>query len=378
MIDSRFPFSRVQWITSSFLIGTVVIAVTGVPAYIWFHGIDAFQVVLFNFYFWATGLSITLGYHRLFAHLSFKASRPVRIFVLLFGAAAFQNSVYDWVSDHRRHHKYVDADDDPYDISKGFLFAHIGWLLFKLKPKPPQDNVADLNRDPLVMWQHRWVQVIAVSVGLVLPCLIGFLYGGFVAALGAFLIAGVARTVVVQQMTFFINSFCHTIGKRPYSSKCSARDSNFMALFTFGEGYHNFHHEFQHDFRNGVKFWQWDPTKWMILFLKRIGLADNLRRAPAEKILMAEMSEARRQIDASLKAWSGRIVDSYPEALHSVLDGLHETSHRLAAEYKELQDTVRQRIETSRDRIKAWRLEIRLALEELESLSKFDALYQTA
>jgi stearoyl-CoA desaturase (delta-9 desaturase) len=151
-----------------------------------------------------------------------------------------------------------------------------------------------------------------------------------------------------------------------------------MALFTFGEGYHNFHHEFQHDFRNGVKFLQWDPTKWMILILKRIGLADNLRRAPAEKILMAEMSEARRQIDASLKAWSGRIVDSYPEALHSVLDGLHETSHRLAAEYKELQDTVRQRIETSRDRIKAWRLGIRLALEELESLSKFDALYQTA
>ena len=93
---------------------------------------------------------------------------------------------------------------------------------------------------------------------------IGFLWGSWVSASGAFLIAGVARVVVLQHCTFCINSLCHYLGTRPYSSRCSARDSWFMALLTFGEGYHNYHHEFQHDYRNGVKPWQWDPTKWLI------------------------------------------------------------------------------------------------------------------
>lgn len=107
-------------------------------------------------------------------------------------------------------------------------------------------------------------------------------------ALGAFLIAGVARIVVLQHCTFLINSACHTIGRQPYSTRCSARDSFFLALFTMGEGYHNYHHEFQHDYRNGVKPWQFDPTKWLIWTLSKLGLTRNLRRAPADKIESAQ------------------------------------------------------------------------------------------
>ena len=185
----------------------------------------------------------------------------MRLFVLLFGAGAFENSALLWCCEHRTHHKHVDHDEDPYDISKGLFHAHIGWLLFKLEPPPPFDNVADLKKDPMVMWQHHYIHWIGSFVAFVLPALIGYAWGGWESALGAFLIAGVARVVFLQHCTFCINSLCHYIGSRPYSSNCSARDSWIMAIFTFGEGYHNFHHEFQHDYRNGVKPWQFDPDE---------------------------------------------------------------------------------------------------------------------
>ena len=293
------PLDRINWITSSFLIGTLVLALTGVPLYLYHFGLDWFQAGLFFVMFFACGFSVSLGYHRLFSHIAFRASRPIQLLTLIFGAGAFENSVLMWASEHRRHHKHVDDDDDPYCISKGFFHAHIGWLLFKLHPDPPFDNVADLQRDKLVCWQHRHVQTIAVVVSFILPTILGFLWNGWRGALGAFLIGGVARVVALQHCTFLINSACHTIGRQPYSIKCSARDSLFLAFFTFGEGYHNYHHEFQHDYRNGVKPWQVDPTKWIIWSLSKLRLTRDLRRVPADKIKFAE-EETRALVSSKL------------------------------------------------------------------------------
>src|ERR1700724_2979611 len=282
------PFDRINWITSSFLIGTLVLTLTAVPLYLWFFGLDWFQVALFFAMLTACGFSVTLGYHRLFSHLSFQASWPIRLFALIFGAGAFENTVLMWASEHRRHHKHVDHDDDPYCISKGFFYALIGSVLFKLKADHPYDNVADLQKDGLICWQDRHVQSIAVLVSFGIPTTLGFLWNGWQGALGAFLIAGVARIVLLQHCTFLINSACHAIGRQPYSKKCTARDSLLLALFTFGEGYNNYHHHFQHDYRNGVKPWQFDPTKWIIWTLSKFGLTRNLRRVPADKIISAE------------------------------------------------------------------------------------------
>jgi stearoyl-CoA desaturase (Delta-9 desaturase) len=290
----RVPLNRVNWKTSSFLIGTLLLTVTAVPVYLWHYGLDWFQVAFFLVMFALTAMSITLGYHRLFSHRAFQAHWSVRFFTLLFGAAAFENSALMWSSEHRCHHKHVDHDEDPYDISKGFFWAHIGWLLFKIEPEPPFDNVPDLKKDRLVMWQHKYVHLIAVLMSFVMPPVVGWFWNGAAGALGAFLLAGVARVVGVQHCTFFINSLCHTVGSRPYSSRCSARDSWIMALLTFGEGYHNYHHEFQHDYRNGVKPWQWDPTKWTIWLLNKVGLAEGLRRVPDDKILAAQQREKAR------------------------------------------------------------------------------------
>lgn len=379
----NLPFHRINWITSAYLIGTAIIAMTASPFYIWRHGLDWFQVSLFLFYFMATGFSITLGYHRLFTHLAFNARWPVKLFTLIFGAAAFQNSVLEWSSDHRRHHKHVDEEDDPYDITKGFFHAHVGWLLFKFYPEPPMDNVKDLERDPLVMWQHRWCHVIGGGAGFVMPAVLGWLYGGPQAALGAFLIAGVLRVVFVQHMTFCINSFCHYIGRRPYSSRCTARDSWLMAFFTFGEGYHNYHHEFQHDYRNGVKPWQFDPTKWIIWLLNKVGLAKNLRRVPYEKILLAEFTEAMALIEARLESPSMNLSDSTRELLQSCQAYLQETSQKLSERYKELQrvaseknrefqHAAKEKLDLSREMMAEWRRELKAAKARLQIIRRLE------
>lgn len=346
----KFPFDRVNWITSSFLIGTLLVALTATPLYIWHYGLDWFQIAMFVFYYFATGFSITLGYHRLFSHKAFAAKMPVRLFTLIFGAASFENSALDWASDHRNHHKHVDHDDDPYDISKGFWWAHIGWLIFKLKPEPPMDNVADMRKDPLVMWQHNYVQWIGVLVGFALPAALGWLHSGGIGALGGFLIAGMARVVFVQHATFCINSMCHTVGSRPYSTKCSARDSWIMAIFTYGEGYHNYHHEFQHDYRNGVKPWQFDPTKWIIWTLSRVGLTSNLRRVPDEKILLAEMAEKERQLHDSISNHAITLTEATAARLNEARLQVQLATEACELKRREFMEVAEKKIEASRDR----------------------------
>jgi stearoyl-CoA desaturase (delta-9 desaturase) len=306
----------------------------------------------------------------LFSHISFKAKWPVRFFTLVFGACAFENACLDWASDHRRHHKHVDHEGDPYDISKGFMWAHIGWLMFKLNPEPPMDNVNDLRKDKLVMWQHRYVHWIGFVVGLVIPTLLGGLYNHWmgqsvmVGALGGFLIAGVARIVIAQHCTFFINSLCHTVGRQPYSSSHSARDSAIMAFLTFGEGYHNYHHEFQHDYRNGVKPWQWDPTKWAIWTLSKLGLIEGLRRVPDSKILLAEMREARLRAESQLK----ELEQSGTVGHCGVYQSCQEMFERLVANYHELENAVADRVQLSREVLQEWQDETRQLMRQVRRL----------
>ena len=353
----NIPFEKVNWITSSFLIGTLFLSLTAVPAYLWFFGLDWFQVVLFLIFFAACGFSITLGYHRLYSHKAFQAHWTVRLFVLIFGAAAFENSALLWACEHRTHHKHVDHDEDPYDISKGLFHAHIGWLLFKLQEPPPYDNVLDMQRDPMVMWQHRYVQYIGAFIAFIVPAAIGYVWGGWESALGAFLIAGVSRVVFLQHCTFCINSLCHYIGSRPYSSRCSARDSWIMAIFTFGEGYHNFHHEFQHDYRNGVKPWQFDPTKWIIWTLSKVGLASKLRTVPSEKILLSELAEAQRQLETKLNS------PNLTDAARAYITGACERLQRTATEWAHFKAA---QMEITREMLAELHSEVRAAIASLK------------
>lgn len=367
----NIPFDRVNWFTSSFLVVTLLTALIGTPIYFAHYGFDPVIIGMFFVFFIATGMSITLGYHRLFAHKAFQAKKPVKLFTLLFGAAAFEDSALDWASDHRIHHKHVDKDDDPYDISKGFFWAHMGWIFFKLYPRE-LNNVNDLRKDPLVMWQHRYHHIIGVTVGIILPTLIGAIYNGAEGALGGFLVGGITRLVAVQHCTFLINSLCHTMGSRPYDSKTSARDHWLMAIFTFGEGYHNYHHSFQHDYRNGVKPWQFDPTKWTIWTLEKLGLASDLRRVSEEKIVLAELREIKNQTEAQIADKQGWKIITCPTR-QEAYQKLVEMSHQLAEGYHELEKAVGERIKMSGEKLAYWRDQTARAAEQLTMMRHLQA-----
>lgn len=370
-------WKTVRWTNSMFLIGTFVTTFTAVPLYIWHFGLSGFQLGMFFFFWIATGLSITLGYHRLFSHFTFKAHWPVKLFTLLFGAAAFEGSALAWSADHRRHHKFVDHDDDPYDISKGFFHAHIGWLLFRRGPDTPLTWVRDLQKDRLAWWQHEYYVPLALGVGFALPAAIGWIVGGPVVALGSFLIAGVARVVVVHHMTFCINSLCHWIGDRPYSTECTARDSFLMAVVTFGEGYHNYHHEFQYDYRNGVRPWQFDPTKWTIWLLSKFGLVSGLRTVPEEKILKARIAEKERLLQAQLAE------KALPDSLSSVIESARASLHHAVDEWEKLlveyRTALESRSEISRRELRDLKKSVRDAGAALrESLREWMRAHQSA
>ena len=368
-----------EWVTSGFLIFTAILTLTAVPYYLWTYGWDWFLFAVFIFFYISTGMSITVGYHRLFSHKAFQARWPVKLYVLLFGAAAFENSAIWWSSEHRKHHKHVDTDDDPYDITKGFFWAHMGWLMFKLKPEPPLNNVHDLQNDKLVAWQHKWVHAISFVVSFIIPTIIGYFYALYsgnmlpaVGALGGFLIPGVARVVMVQHATFCINSLCHMIGRQPYSTEHSARDSWVAAIFTMGEGYHNYHHEFAWDYRNGVKPWQLDPSKWIIWTLSKLGLTSDLKRVPNERILLAETKEMSRIIENKLTAFQ-TARETGVELVDQAVANLEKAGNRLSEIRKELQLAIRDKIDLSKTKLSELRLEVKTLVDDIETYSNLPA-----
>ena len=278
--EPKPPILKLQ---ASIFAVTILIAVIVVPWYGVTYGFHWSAWLAFGLFTLANGLAITAGYHRLWSHNSYKASPVLKVGLALFGAATLQNSILSWASGHRRHHRYVDDNDrDPYSAQNGLWYAHMGWML-RDYPSAREDfsNARDLLRDPVVVWQHRYYAPLTLGMNFLPPLAIGLVTGDIVANL---LLAGVLRLVVVHHCTFFINSLAHFWGSQPYSDSNSAKDNGLLALVTYGEGYHNFHHQFQNDYRNGIRWWQFDPTKWLIAALSKLGLARELNRVPDFKI----------------------------------------------------------------------------------------------
>ncbi len=301
-----------DWTNTIFLTLTPILAIVFTIYYFKTYSLPMATGLLFFFMVGACGLAITAGYHRLFSHKTYEAHPLVRILVLLFGAGAFQNSALKWSSDHRDHHKYTDTERDPYSIKQGFWHAHIGWILKKPLASKNYDNVPDLQKDRWVMWQHRHIYKLGALVGFGFPALIGAFWGD---ALGGFVFGGLVRIVLNHHFTFFINSLCHMVGSQEYSTRDSSRDNWMMSLFTYGEGYHNFHHTFPSDYRNGIKFYHWDPSKWLIWALAQIRMVKNLKRVPEfnrlafkwqreESLVLARLAQFR---DTAKHEWQERL-----------------------------------------------------------------------
>ncbi|HEY5755501.1 MAG TPA: acyl-CoA desaturase [Steroidobacter sp.] len=284
-----------NWPALIMFVLTTIPVVTVLPWYWATVGFDGFEWVCF-FVLWAlNGMSITAGYHRLWAHRSYEASKPLQIFYMLFGAMALQNSILVWASSHRVHHRHVDdVDHDPYSAKRGLWFSHMGWMLRNYESgKQDFRNAKDLEANPIVAFQHKHYVLITTAMNLGLPLLLGLINGDI---WGSLLLGGFLRLVVSHHCTFFINSLAHFWGSRPYTTENTARDNGVLALFTWGEGYHNYHHLFQWDYRNGIRWYQWDPTKWLISGAKFVGLARSLKRVPEFQIRQALVE---RQLQAA-------------------------------------------------------------------------------
>ncbi len=284
--SSSVPSAPPIWTNIILFSLTFLAAAVLVPWYGIVHGYSIAAWVLLGVFLTANELSITAGYHRLWAHRAYEAHWSLRLVFMVFGTMALQNSAWAWCSGHRRHHLNVDDEElDPYSARRGFWFSHIGWMVREY-PSGLEDfsNIPDLRRDRMLAFQHRHYLVLVLLTNFGLPLLAGWLVGD---VWGVFLLAGVLRLVLSHHFTFFINSLAHMWGSRPYTEENTARDNPVLAVLTFGEGYHNFHHIFAHDYRNGVRWWQWDPTKWLIASLQYVGLTRKLKRTPVFQIQRA-------------------------------------------------------------------------------------------
>jgi len=279
----------VNWSVTAVLGLTFLAAITVVPWYGITHGYSGWAWLFFAIFMVLNGIGIGSGYHRLWSHRTYQAHPALQWFLAVMGGMALQNSIIVWCARHRVHHRDVDDNDkDPYSINRGFWFAHIGWML-KDYPSGEIDYsvVRDLEKNPITAWQHRWYWTLVWTTNLALPLFLGWLTGDI---LGMFLLVGVLRLVLSHHVTFFINSLAHMWGKQPYTDENTARDHHLIALITYGEGYHNYHHLFQSDYRCGIRWWHLDINKWFISTCALLGLVKNRKRAPAFKVLRARLN----------------------------------------------------------------------------------------
>ena len=261
---------------------------------VWNEALRWSDVIVFLICYAGTALGVTVGFHRLFTHRAFKAKPAVRGTLAILGSAAIEGPIISWVADHRKHHAFADVEGDPHSphvdhghgwkgALKGLWHAHWGWLFIHTQRGNKQRYAPDLLKDPLIRWVDRTF-VLWVTVGLLVPFLLGGLIGGSLeAALTGLLWGGLVRMLVVHHVTYSINSLCHFFGRKDFDTGDESRNLLWLSPFTFGESWHNNHHAFPTSYRHGLKAWQLDISAGVIWLLEKTGLAWDVVRISPER-----------------------------------------------------------------------------------------------
>jgi stearoyl-CoA desaturase (delta-9 desaturase) len=257
------------------------------------------DLVVFATIYLATGLGVTVGFHRLFAHRSFSTSRALRAILAILGSAAIEGPVIAWVADHRRHHAFSDREGDPHSPHVGFeggwrgilgglYHAHLGWLFIHTHRGSKRRFAPDLIKDPAVRFVDRTFFAWA-ALGLAIPFGLGVAIGDSVATgLTALLWGGAVRVFVVHHVTYSVNSLCHMFGRQRFTTKDQSRNLAPLALLTLGEAWHNNHHAFPTSAAHGLGRWELDPSGLVIRALERVGLVwDVVRISPRRQAAKA-------------------------------------------------------------------------------------------
>jgi stearoyl-CoA desaturase (delta-9 desaturase) len=241
-----------------------------------------------------TGLGVTVGFHRLFTHRSFKTSRPLRFVLAVLGSAAIEGPVISWVADHRKHHAFSDREGDPHSphvdhgvgwrgALRGLAHAHVGWLFIHTQRGSRERYAPDLLADPVVAFVDRTFLVWALG-GLAAAFALGYAIGGtWRAGLTGLLWGGAVRMLVLHHMTYSINSLCHFFGRRDYATEDHSRNVAWLALPTLGEAWHNNHHAFPTSASHGLGWRQLDVSALVIKVLARLGLVWDVVSVPAAR-----------------------------------------------------------------------------------------------
>ncbi len=283
---------RGEQLVTALIVFLPLVALAFAVVRLWGWGVQPRDLLLAVALYAVTGHGITVGFHRLFTHRSFRAVRPVRVALAVAGSMAYEGPVIGWVADHRRHHAYADRDGDPHSPHlfgrgpvarvRGLWHAHTGWL-FEHDPTPRERYAKDLLADPDLVRIDRLFPLWC-TISLVLPFGLGWLLGGTLAAAGtALLWAGFVRICLLHHVTWSINSLCHTFGRRPYPTTDRSTNLAALAVVSMGESFHNNHHAFPSSARHGLGCRQFDSSAALIGWLARRGWAADVRQPDAER-----------------------------------------------------------------------------------------------
>jgi stearoyl-CoA desaturase (delta-9 desaturase) len=273
----------------------VPLALVGFAAYLaWGGALRWPDLVVLAITYTLTGAGVTVGFHRLLTHRSFKTSPAMRALLAALGSAAVEGPVIEWVANHRKHHQFSDAPGDPHSphvdhaggwrgALEGLFHAHVGWILHGDAMADEQRYAKDLLADPVVRFVDRTF-LLWVALGLAIPFGLGVaLTGTIVGGLAAMLWGGAVRMFCLHHATFSINSLCHFFGRRSFDTGDESRNLSWLALPTLGEAWHNNHHAFPTSARHGLRWWQLDPSAWLIAGMERTGLVWDVIRIPPER-----------------------------------------------------------------------------------------------
>jgi len=282
---------------------------------LWDGFLGARDVAVFALMYALTAVGVTVGFHRLLTHRAFRTRAWLRYTLAVLGSMSLQGPVIDWVADHRKHHTFTDEEGDPHSphagagagfpgMVKGLWHAHTGWLFETHGQASSKRFARDLLEDPKMRAINRSFPLIALS-SLLLPFLLGLALGGgaLVAGLSALLWGGLVRIFIVHHITWSINSICHFFGRRRFDTDDHSTNVFWLALPSLGEAWHHNHHAFPQSACHGLRWYEIDPSGWLILALARLGLASDVVRVTPER--------AREKL-------AGRVTGSRPSATFRV------------------------------------------------------------
>jgi stearoyl-CoA desaturase (delta-9 desaturase) len=275
------------------LIGVILPFVGVIVAIVllWNHGVDATQLGIFFLMFFATGVGVTVGYHRLLTHRAFRTYPWLERTFAVLGSMAIEGSVLDWVADHRKHHAFTDIEGDPHsphvDQSsgwRGLWYAHVGWLFETQGQADWKRYATELYEDPAMRKigkRFPWL----VGLSLLIPTVLGFVLSGFtlIGALEGYIWGGLVRIFFVHHITWSVNSVCHFFGSRRFDIEDKSTNVFWLAPFTLGESWHHNHHAFPRSAFHGLRWWELDLSGLFILGMARLGLAWDVVRITPER-----------------------------------------------------------------------------------------------